>query len=160
MLKITDPRTYSLLCLLMDHKEGLTEARRKRYKRISEVIRNHWNFGKDFTEEEVFRVLGILSVNSFCVHDGIEDNTGLIGLYPWTSLMSHCCVPNIKIVTKPDFSYIVESLVDIPKGSIRIKYFCERGEMREMRRWNYASARTTELQLRLDVSNLPNLPKL
>ena len=44
-------------------------------------------------------------------------NLTISGLYPWTSLMSHCCVPNIKIVTKPDFSYIVESLVDIPKGS-------------------------------------------
>ena len=63
----------------MDHKEGITDGRRKRYKRISEVIRNLWNFGRDFSEEEVFRVLGILSVNSFCVHDGVEDNTGLIG---------------------------------------------------------------------------------
>ena len=22
------------------------------------------------------------------------------GLYPWTSLISHCCVPNVKIITR------------------------------------------------------------
>ena len=31
--------------------------------------------------------------------------------------MSHCCVPNIKIITKPDFSYVCEALVDIPQGT-------------------------------------------
>ena len=73
------PRTYSLICLLMDHGEDLTDGQRKRYKRISDLIRLHWKFAKDFTEREVFKVLGILSVNSFCVHDGLEDGTGLIG---------------------------------------------------------------------------------
>ena len=30
--------------------------------------------------------------------------------------MSHCCVPNIKISTKDDFSYVCESTVSIKKG--------------------------------------------
>ena len=67
------------MCLLMDHKEQQTAARRRRYKRVSDLIRITWGFIKDFTEEEVIKVLGILSVNSFCVHDGVEDGTGLIG---------------------------------------------------------------------------------
>ena len=35
------------------------------------------------------------------------------GLYPWTSLMSHACVPNVKIITRDDFSYICEATVPI-----------------------------------------------
>ena len=39
------------------------------------------------------------------------------GLYPWTSLISHCCVPNVKIITRDDFSYICEATVKIAEGS-------------------------------------------
>ena len=35
------------------------------------------------------------------------------GLYPWTSLISHACVPNVKIITRDDFSYICEATVPI-----------------------------------------------
>ena len=101
----------------MDHQEARTEAKLKKYRRISDLIRMRWNFKQDFTEEEVIKVLGILSVNSFCVHDGEEEGTGLIGLYPWTSLMSHSCLPNIKIVTKSDFSYICSAVVNIAQGT-------------------------------------------
>ena len=45
------------------------------------------------------------------------------GLYPWTSLMSHACVPNVKIVTRDDFSYICEATVPIAKpGEIVTSY--------------------------------------
>ena len=101
----------------MDHQEARTEAKLKKYRRISDLIRKRWNFKQDFTDEEVIKVLGILSVNSFCVHDGEEEGTGLIGLYPWTSLMSHSCLPNIKIVTKTDFSYICSAVVNIARGT-------------------------------------------
>ena len=37
-------------------------------------------------------------------------------MYPWTSLLSHSCVPNIKIITRDDFSYICEAVVAIPRG--------------------------------------------
>lgn len=117
LLKITNKRVYDLICLLMGHEEALTETKLKKYKKISNLIRNIWNFCEDFTTEEIIKVLGILSVNSFCVHDGEEDGTGLIGLYPWTSLMSHSCLPNIKIVTKSDFSYICEAVVNISQGT-------------------------------------------
>lgn len=72
-------RTFRLVSLLMDHRDQQTEAKRRRYTRVADLIRNSWHFAGDFTEEEVLRVLGILAVNSFCVHDGVEDNTGLIG---------------------------------------------------------------------------------
>ena len=68
-------RIYNLLSLLMDHQDQMTDSKRKRYKRISDTIRHHWNFAQDFTHEEVIKVLGILAVNSFTIHDGVEDGT-------------------------------------------------------------------------------------
>jgi len=117
MLKLTNKKIYRLVTLLMDHKETQSPAQQRRQLQIAELIRNTWGFGKDFSVNEVKHVLGILSVNSFVVHDGAEDGLDLIGLYPWTSLISHCCVPNVKIITRDDFSYICEATVKIAEGS-------------------------------------------
>lgn len=87
----------------MDHKEALDEAALKYRQRVVDFIRKTCKLGSDFTDAEVHHVLGILSVNSFVVHDTSEDNLDLIGLYPWTSLMSHHCSANTRIVTKEDF---------------------------------------------------------
>ena len=79
LLKLTNKRVYKLVCLLMDHTENHTEKKLKRYSQIADLIRNTWGFSRDFSENEVKHVLGILAVNSFCVHDGAEDGMGLIG---------------------------------------------------------------------------------
>ena len=68
-----------LVTLLMDHKETQSPAQQRRQLQIAELIRNTWGFGKDFSVNEVKHVLGILSVNSFVVHDGAEDGLDLIG---------------------------------------------------------------------------------
>jgi len=117
LLKLTDPRVYRLVCLLMDHKENQSPYQQRRQQAIAEQIRGAWGFAKDFSVNEVKHVLGILSVNSFVVHDGLEEGMDLIGLYPWTSLMSHACIPLVKIVTRDDFSYVCEATVKIPQGS-------------------------------------------
>ena len=101
----------------MDHKDQQSPSQQRRQLQIAELIRNVWGFGKDFSVNEVKHVLGILSVNSFVIHDGAEEGLDLIGLYPWTSLISHCCVPNVKIITRDDFSYISEATSKIPEGS-------------------------------------------
>ncbi len=82
-----------------------------------DFIRVTCRLGRDFSEEEVHHVLGILSVNSFVVHDTDEDNMDLIGLYPWTSLMSHSCVPNTRIATSEDFGYVCQAATRIPEGA-------------------------------------------
>lgn len=69
-----------------------------------------------FSEEECHHVLGILTVNSFVVRDSEEGNMDLIGLYPWTSLMSHSCSANTKITTREDFSYICKATTAVKKG--------------------------------------------
>jgi len=123
MLKLWDKKVYRLVCLLMDHKENQSPSQQRRQAQIAELIRVTWGFAKDFSVNEVKHVLGILSVNSFVVHDGLEDGMDLIGLYPWTSLMSHACVPNVKIVTRDDFSYICEATVPIAEpGEIVTSY--------------------------------------
>jgi len=111
--KFWDKKVYRLVCLLMDHKENQSPAQERKHNQLAELIRVTWGFAKDFSVNEVRHVLGILSVNSFVVHDGLEDGMDLIGLYPWTSLMSHACVPNVKIITRDDFSYICEATVPI-----------------------------------------------
>ena len=63
----------------MDHKENQTPGQQRRQSQIAELIRNTWGFGKDFSVNEVKHVLGILSVNSFVVHDGSEVGMDLIG---------------------------------------------------------------------------------
>jgi hypothetical protein len=79
LLKLTNKKVYRLVCLLMDHKENQSPAQQRRQAQIAELIRVTWGFGKDFSVNEVKHVLGILSVNSFVVHDGAEDGMDLIG---------------------------------------------------------------------------------
>ena len=69
-----------LVTMLMDHKENQSPAQQRRQLQIAELIRNTWGFSKDFSVNEVKHVLGILSVNSFVVHDGAEDGLDLIGI--------------------------------------------------------------------------------
>jgi len=117
ILKLTNIKVYRLVTMLMDHKDQQSPSQQRRQLQIADLIRNVWGFGKDFSVNEVKHVLGILSVNSFVIHDGAEEGLDLIGLYPWTSLISHCCVPNVKIITRDDFSYISEATSKIPEGS-------------------------------------------
>ncbi|TRY75492.1 hypothetical protein TCAL_08645 [Tigriopus californicus] len=115
-LKWYNPKVYRLVTLLMDHNDHLDEVSAKHRKRVIDFILKTCRLSKDFTEEEVNHVLGILTVNSFVVHDHEEDNLDLIGLYPWTSLMSHHCIANTKITTREDFSYVCQATTLIHEG--------------------------------------------
>ena len=115
LLKMHNPKVYHLVTLLMDHGDSLDETSKKHRQRVTDFILKTCKMGSDFTSAEVHHVLGILSVNSFVVHDTDEGNLDLIGLYPWTSLMSHHCIANTKITTREDFSYVCEATVFIPK---------------------------------------------
>lgn len=112
------PKVYHLVTLLMDHGEALDETAMKHRQRVTDFILKTCKLSNDFTSAEVHHVLGILGVNSFVVHDTDESNLDLIGLYPWTSLMSHHCVANTKITTREDFSYVCEATVFIPQVRI------------------------------------------
>ena len=65
----------------MDHNDNLEEATVKRRNQIVDFLRINCALSKDFTPSEIHHILGVLSVNSFVVHDGGQDevNTDLIG---------------------------------------------------------------------------------
>lgn len=81
LLKYHNPKVYHLVCLLMDHNDQLDDNTRKRRQTLVDFLRKTCKLASDFSNEEVHRVLGILSVNSFVVHDGGDDeaNSDLIG---------------------------------------------------------------------------------
>ena len=83
LLKYTNPKVYQLVNLLMDHNDQLDEATVKRRQTLVDFLRKTCKLANDFSNEEVHKVLGILSVNSFVVHDGGSDeaNSDLIGKY-------------------------------------------------------------------------------
>ena len=65
----------------MDHNEQLEANCKKRRQTLVDFLRKSCKLANDFSDFEVHRVLGILSVNSFVVHDGGSDeaNSDLIG---------------------------------------------------------------------------------
>ena len=81
LLKYSNPKVYELVNLLMDHNDMLDEATVKRRQTLVDFLRKSCKLAQDFSNEEVHKVLGILSVNSFVVHDGGSDeaNSDLIG---------------------------------------------------------------------------------
>ena len=70
----------------MDHNDILDEATVKRRQTLVDFLRKSCKLAQDFSNEEVHKVLGILSVNSFVVHDGGSDeaNSDLIGKHKET----------------------------------------------------------------------------
>ena len=81
LTKYHNPQVYYLINLLMDHNDSLDEATVKRRQTLVDFLRKTCKLANDFSNEEVHKVLGILSVNSFVVHDGgdNEANSDLIG---------------------------------------------------------------------------------
>jgi hypothetical protein len=69
--------------MLMDHNDNLDESTRRRRQTLVDFLRKSCRLGNDFDDEEIHRILGILGVNSFVVHDGGSDeaNTDLVTLF-------------------------------------------------------------------------------
>ena len=65
----------------MDHNDQLEANNKRRRRTLVDFLRKSCKLDKDFSDHEVHTVLGILSVNSFVVHDGGSDeaNSDLIG---------------------------------------------------------------------------------
>ena len=78
-VRVFPPKIYRLVTLLMDHKEDLDDSAKKHRQKVVDFIRKTLKLAQDFTEEECHKVLGVLTVNSFVVHDSEEGNMDLIG---------------------------------------------------------------------------------
>ena len=75
---------FRLVTMLMDHNDNLDESTRRRRQTLVDFLRKSCRLGNDFADEEIHKILGILGVNSFVVHDGGSDeaNTDLVKKIP------------------------------------------------------------------------------
>ncbi|XP_017777901.1 PREDICTED: protein msta-like [Nicrophorus vespilloides] len=93
MLKRTDPKSYEILMKMEHHNEirkQLTDVWTTNQTMIVNRIISDWQM-KEFSEDDVHRICGILEVNAFEIgHLGVN----IRGLYPTAFLMSHNCIPN------------------------------------------------------------------
>lgn len=110
-----DPRRYEALTQLQDHVADV-----KASEMNSIIQRNTVDFLREFmrydgaTPEEIYRMCGILLVNSFEVkHNGSR----IRGLYPQTAMLAHDCTPNTKHAIDADLNMILRATVVIRKGT-------------------------------------------
>jgi len=91
----------------MDHNDVLDESSRRRRQTLVDFLRKSCRLGNDFDDDEIHRILGILSVNSFVVHDGGSDeaNTDLVRKFFFAPL--HNFTLNLFIMMRLRFSLIV-----------------------------------------------------
>ena len=127
MLKETEPHTWDRLKLLMDHDED--RRKETRYQEMFQV--NVVDFlrkicGFDYTEEEIFRVIGILRTNAFHIQDPIMKryNVGGRAIFPTFSFLSHSCISNARYSIEPiSHKITLRSQVPIRKGDeITVQY--------------------------------------
>ena len=75
-----NPAAYHLISILMDHNDNLDESTIEKRNKIVDFIQINCALAKDFDAAEIHHILGILSVNSFVVHDGGEDESKQVQL--------------------------------------------------------------------------------
>lgn len=93
LLKETDPQTYEHLMTMETHNEirrNIPELWRTNQITVVSRIIDDWGL-KEYTEDEIHSICGILEVNSFEIG---QQGINIRGLYPTAFLMSHDCVPN------------------------------------------------------------------
>ena len=127
MLKDTEPHTWDRLQLLMDHDEDRRkETRYQEMFQINVVDFLRKTCGFDYTEEEIFRVIGILRTNAFHIQDPIMKryNVGGRAIFPTFSFLSHSCISNARYSIEPiSHKITLRSQVPIRKGDeITVQY--------------------------------------
>ena len=116
MLTTADDR--SLTSKLMDHlefKEDFPDFWMDSEKRIVQPLKSH------FSSESILRAIGIISTNA---HE-IPNSSGIRGIFPIVSLLSHGCVRHSSLRFQPKYPFKAQcrANVDIKEGdSILISY--------------------------------------
>ncbi|EFA08507.1 SET domain-containing protein SmydA-8 [Tribolium castaneum] len=93
LLKETDARSYQHLMTMETHNEirrNIPELWQTNQRTVVDKIRIDWGL-REYSQEEIHSVCGILEVNSFEIG---QQGVNIRGLYPSAFLMSHDCVPN------------------------------------------------------------------
>ncbi|XP_037915115.1 uncharacterized protein LOC119654024 [Hermetia illucens] len=122
-LKQTNPDKWAQTIALESHndlRKDIPELWSRNQEKIVNQIRDDWNI-KEFTDEEIHTVSGIIKVNCFGL--GRQGTKGR-ALYPLTSIMAHDCCPNVRTAIHPKtYTMTVRALRDIEQGeSITTSY--------------------------------------
>lgn len=117
LLKEYNPALWAVLQNMESHnviRRDIPELWTRNQLHIVDRLRQKWGL-KQFTEEEIHTVCGILEVNSFEIgHSGVS----LRALYPSAFLLAHDCVPNTThIDDEQTFRIVVRASVVIKKGT-------------------------------------------
>ena len=82
---------------------------------------------KNWSEEDIHKMIGIMTVNGLDVNLGEDSGAGeLIGFYPIFSNLNHSCLANSCPIKLPDMSVEVRAQVAIPEGEeICFRYVTE-----------------------------------
>ena len=118
LLKDTDPKAYENLMTMETHNEirrNIPELWNSDQNTVVNRIRNDWGL-KEYTEEEIHSICGILEVNSFEIG---QQGINIRGLYPTAFLMSHDCVPNTNHIDEENtFRLTVRASTRIAPGQM------------------------------------------
>ena len=113
-LRDNEPETWKLLDILMDHLEvEKPESKRKNF--IVDFILNHCRL-KQFSEDEIRHIIGILDTNAYIICENPNKDTDLQGLFPTMSILNHSCSSNTICYANEDFSFTCRAVTAIKAG--------------------------------------------
>ena len=108
-LRDNQPDTWAQLDMLMDHLEiQKPESKRKNF--IVDFIRNHCKL-KQFSEEEIRHVIGVLDTNAYIICENPNRDTDLQGLFPVMSILNHSCTANTLCYAGDDYTFTCRAVV-------------------------------------------------
>ena len=113
-LRDNQPDTWHLLDILMDHLD-LQKPPSKRKNSIVDFILTDCRL-KQFSENEILHVIGILDTNAYIIGENPNKDTDLQGLFPIMSILNHSCSSNTICFTNEDFSFTCRAVVGISAG--------------------------------------------
>ncbi|XP_022900337.2 SET domain-containing protein SmydA-8 [Onthophagus taurus] len=115
ILKESDPKTFEKIAQMESHetiRKCIPDLWSLDKINVIDRIRLDWGL-KEFSEEEIHRICGILEVNCFEIG---QNSVSIRGLYPQAFLMSHDCIPNTSHSDEEDFKLTVRASVKISKN--------------------------------------------
>ena len=113
-LRDNDQETWKMIDMLMDHLETQKpESKRKNF--IVDFILNHCKL-KQFSEEEIRHIIGVLDTNAYIICENPNKDTDLQGLFPIMSILNHSCTSNTVSYANDDFSFTCRAVTPIKAG--------------------------------------------
>ncbi|CAG9864919.1 unnamed protein product [Phyllotreta striolata] len=121
LLKTTSPDQYNLILNMEHHnplRQNIPEVWNTNQINVVDRIIKDWGL-KEYSEEEIHTVCGILEVNCF----EIGHDVNVRGLYPKAFLMAHDCVPNTNHNDEENYELTVRASTKIFQGqAITLSY--------------------------------------